>query len=84
MGLFLQELSIPNIILSANVVYSKGSRDILQGINKLDYLLKVSIFQKFVNPAYNRSNSIISDDTKPSESASSRMYQSEFLNERLV
>ena len=47
-GLFIQyKLSIPGVITALVIVKVKSSKDILQGISKLDHLLKVSVFQKF-------------------------------------
>ena len=40
-------LSLNNILLCLVIVLLKSSQDILQGVNKLDYFLKVSIFQIF-------------------------------------
>lgn len=39
-------LMIPEILIAFVIIKIKRSQDILQGINKLDYLLAVSIFQR--------------------------------------
>jgi hypothetical protein len=39
----------PSLLLSLVIVRFKSSQDILQGVSKLDYLLKVSVFQKYKN-----------------------------------
>ena len=39
----------PSVLLSLVIVRFKSSQDILQGVSKLDYLLKVSVFQKYKN-----------------------------------
>ena len=36
-----------NMLLCFAIIKTKGSQDILQGLNKLDYLLKVSVFQVY-------------------------------------
>jgi len=43
--LFSLQFQIPNLLLALIVIKYKRSEDILEGINKLDYLLKVSVFQ---------------------------------------
>jgi len=43
-----QSIIIYQVLLSA-LVLKKSSLDIIQGISKLDYLLKVSYFQKYKN-----------------------------------
>lgn len=39
-------INIPQILIAYAVVYLKESNDCLQEISKLDYLLKISIFQR--------------------------------------
>ena len=39
----------PSLLLSLVIVRFKSSQDILQGVSKLDYLIKVSVFQKYKN-----------------------------------
>ena len=41
----------PSILLILNTVFVKKSKDLLQGISKLDYLLKVSYFQRYKDTA---------------------------------
>ena len=40
------------------VVYLKDTQDILQGISKLDYLVKLSIFQRYKDSRLNRPDSL--------------------------
>jgi len=40
-------LALPTFLLALILIYVKNSKDVLQGINKLDNLLKVSIFQRY-------------------------------------
>jgi len=40
-------LYIPITLVSSCLIFLKGSQDIIQGISKLDYLLKVSVFQHY-------------------------------------
>ena len=42
---FKDNLGLNSIMLAGIILYLKKDEDILQGINKLDYVLKVSIFQ---------------------------------------
>ena len=50
-GYMLQwQFCIPAILTAYVLIKVKSSQDILQGINKLDYLLKVSVFQKYKDP----------------------------------
>jgi len=44
------ELKLNVLMLCAVIIFVKKRRDVLEGISKLDYLLKVSIFQVFKNP----------------------------------
>ena len=44
----------PSILLICNTLFVKKSKDLLQGISKLDYLLKVSYFQRFKDTAAER------------------------------
>ena len=46
----LYNLSIIETFLICVIIRVKKSDDVLQGINKLDWLLKVSVFQIFKNP----------------------------------
>ena len=47
------------------VLYVKNAKDLLQGVSKLDYLIKVSCFQKFKDPEQERRKwSIITGDEK--------------------
>ena len=48
---FLQYMFfIPSLLTAFVIIRVKSSEDILQGISKLDYLLKVSIFQIYKDP----------------------------------
>lgn len=59
------ETCTPTIQCSFVIVIIKRSDDILQGINKLDYLLKVSVFQKYKDPKLERGKfSIFTGDTQ--------------------
>ena len=40
-------LSLQGLFMAFVIIRVKSSQDILQGVNKLDYLLKVSVFQKY-------------------------------------
>jgi len=40
---------IPDILLCFSIILIKSSTDCLQGISKLDYLIKVSVFQVYKN-----------------------------------
>ena len=40
-------LQIPSLTIVWCMIMLKNSKDLLQGISKLDYLLKVSVFQKY-------------------------------------
>ena len=42
-------LYIDSLIFAFIIVRVKSSQDILQGVSKLDHLLKVSVFQKYKN-----------------------------------
>ena len=48
MGMFI--FQIPSLLIICNTIFVKKSSDILQGISKLDYLLKVSYFQRYKDP----------------------------------
>ena len=56
--------ALQNTFLSVSLIYSKSSLDILQGISKVDYLLKVSIFQidKGKAPYQREESAIYTDD----------------------
>ena len=41
------ELHLPTIFLVIPVIFLKKDQDLLQGVSKLDNLLKVSAFQKY-------------------------------------
>lgn len=51
-----------NILLVTLIIYVKRGQDVLQGISKLDYLLKVSLFQVYKDPEVGRQFSLASDD----------------------
>ena len=40
-------LELPSLLIALVIIRFKSSQDILQGVSKLDYLLKVSVFQKY-------------------------------------
>ena len=44
---FFNQLNFIQIIIAFVILKKKSSDDILQGINKIDYLIKVSVFQVY-------------------------------------
>ena len=81
LGLMLTQLSILSLILVWIVVRLKPSQDILQGLSKLDYLLRVSVFQK---PKI--SNEELTDHTSNNQSSldfTDKLGESALLNSRL-
>jgi hypothetical protein len=40
-------LNLPNLLIALVIIRFKSSQDILQGVSKLDYFLKASVFQKY-------------------------------------
>ena len=46
-SIFVDILGLPTLFLALILIYIKPSKDMLQGINKLDNLLKVSVFQRY-------------------------------------
>jgi hypothetical protein len=62
--ILIYDTGTPSIIYAFVIVVLKRSDDILQGINKLDYLLKVSVFQKYKDSKLERGKfSIFTGDT---------------------
>ena len=55
-------LMLPNILFVMFALYLKDTQDILQGINKLDYLVKLSISQIPKSKNSNRKETAISDN----------------------
>ena len=51
-------LNFPSIIFSLVMLQLKRSDDLLSGISKLDYLLKISIFQRYKGEKQNRTDSV--------------------------
>lgn len=47
--IFTHMFQVPGILIALNILILKPSQDVLQGINKLDYYLKVSYFQVLKN-----------------------------------
>jgi len=47
---FMGECNLLFLLAIYNILYLKKIDDALQGINKLDYLLKVSVFQYYKDP----------------------------------
>ena len=43
-GIIIDKIQLHSIIMFLQLVYFKPKEDILQGMNKLDYLLRSSIF----------------------------------------
>lgn len=56
-------LGLPGILQSLIVIKLKSSQDILQGVSKLDYLLKVSVFQKYKDKTLERDKMSITTGT---------------------
>mmetsp|Transcript_1348 Transcript_1348/g.1752 ORF Transcript_1348/g.1752 Transcript_1348/m.1752 type:complete len:166 (+) Transcript_1348:1133-1630(+) len=44
-AILMSMVQLPTILIAFTIIRWKSSQDILQGVSKLDYLLKVSIFQ---------------------------------------
>jgi hypothetical protein len=44
----MNDVHLLDIINALSILYIKSTDDILQGISKLDHLLKVSVFQKYI------------------------------------
>ena len=40
-------LNLPSLLIALVIIRFKSSQDILQGVSKLDYFLKASVFQKY-------------------------------------
>lgn len=53
---------VDGFMVCAIIILIKGRNDVLCGISKLDYLLKVSIWQVYKNPQLRTSNAIISTE----------------------
>lgn len=69
-------LQLPALTQSFIVIQIKSSKDILQGVSKLDYLLKLSVFQKYKTQRYMDTEQT-EDDFRPSELSvtSSMLYK---------
>lgn len=69
------------LITTVVIVYIKSTQDILQGLNKLDYLLKYSVFQKYKcqpsDDGPDRQETII--NTSVQKSATYKSYVSSLL-----
>lgn len=79
----INSLQTLNILLVTSIVLYKRTEDILQGISKLDYLLKVSVFQKYKDPEIERAKFSIKttkDDLRISENATFWRDESKRLN----
>ena len=70
MNLFSEKINVFDFLNIVNILYVKSTEDVLQGISKLDYLLKVSVFQIYKNPDANRQFSIVSDSDQSDEEES--------------
>lgn len=44
---FIYVVNLPSFMICYTIIIIKPDDDVLQGVNKLDYLLKVSIFQMY-------------------------------------
>lgn len=56
------QLCIPFLLICLVVIKVKSSKDILQGVSKLDYLLVVSVFQIQKEPEGSRQTSFQTED----------------------
>lgn len=72
---------IPIICISIVTVYYKSNDDLLQGISKLDVLLKVSVFQRYRDPNLDKkraytvaTNSFVKSTSNDTESNTSAYY----------
>ena len=56
---------VPQFLMIWATLYLKNQNDMLQGINKLDYLIQVSVLQRYKNKDLNRQKgfSNLDDDT---------------------
>ena len=54
--IFIQSGNVMIVLLSITIIFLKPDEDILQGVNKLDYLVKVSNFQVYRDPELQQSN----------------------------
>ena len=55
--------SMSDILICFAIVMIKGTNDCLQGISKLDYLIKASVFQVYKNRALNDPHKFSVDTT---------------------
>ena len=54
--LWLNRVFYFRILLDYSIIRLKSSEDILSNLNKLDYLIRASVFQAFKNTELNRSD----------------------------
>ena len=57
-------LQLPYLVPCAAVILFKSSQDIIQGVSKLDYLHKVSIFQMYKDEVMQTTKNIVIKSTK--------------------
>ena len=66
----ISELHLPEIFMCYAIFCIKPAQDVLQGLNKLDHIIKVSTFQVYKNELYNKNcYSIVSDSEFTNEYA---------------
>lgn len=71
-------LGIPSLLICYVIVKVKKSQDILQGVSKLDYLLKVSVFQQYKELNFKVAESSATQSVNPHASPS--RWRSELIN----
>ena len=57
-------LQLPFLVPCAAVTLFKSSQDIIQGVSKLDYLYKVSIFQKYKDEVLQTTKELVLKSTR--------------------
>lgn len=60
---FSKVIQLPSILMVLTIVKYKSSKDILTGLSKLDYLLKISIFQVYKDKNLQKAKMKVIDDT---------------------
>ena len=61
-GTLMNDYNPVFIVSILSILYIKKPNDVLQGINKLDNLLKVSVFQYYKDKSLYRAHSLVSAD----------------------
>ena len=79
LGTEIEVFQIDSILVGIAIIYLKSTQDIFQGINKLDHLLKVSIFQKYKNKKLeNQKNIFFTDFDDEVKSKSGSMLSADY------